>query len=175
MLPFDNMSTDAENEYFADGIAEEILNLLAGVQDLEVASRTSAFAFKGKGASVPEIAASLKVRYVLEGSVRKAGQQVRITAQLIDAQSDRHLWSDTFDRQLHDIFAVQDEIAAAIGNALQVKLLGAGGEAVTAEAIRPEVYEDFLEACCAGGVKVTEWSGIHATAPCAPIPASSKS
>lgn len=146
VLPFDNMSTDAENEYFADGIAEEILNLLAGVQDLEVASRTSAFAFKGKDASLPEIAASLKVRYVLEGSVRKAGQQVRITAQLIDAQSDRHLWSGTFDRQLHDIFAVQDEIAAAIGSALQVRLLGASGEAVTAEAIAPEVYEDFLEA-----------------------------
>ncbi|MCK7592728.1 tetratricopeptide repeat protein [Pseudomarimonas salicorniae] len=146
VLPFGNMSTDAENEFFADGIAEEILNLLAGVQDLEVASRTSAFAFKGKDASVPEIAASLNVRYVLEGSVRKAGQQVRITAQLIDAHSDRHLWSETFDRRLDDIFAVQDEIAAAIGNALQVKLLGAGGEAVTAEAIQPEIYEDFLEA-----------------------------
>ncbi len=127
VLPFDNMSADAENEFFADGIAEEILNLLAGVRDLEVASRTSAFAFKGKDTSVPDIARSLKVRYVLEGSVRKAGNQVRITAQLIDAQTDRHLWSDTFDRKLDDIFAVQDEIAAAIGNALQVKLLGAGG------------------------------------------------
>ena len=146
VLPFGNMSADAENEFFADGIAEEILNLLAGVEDLEVASRTSAFAFKGKDTSVPDIARSLKVRYVLEGSVRKAGNQVRITAQLIDARTDRHLWSGTFDRTLDDIFAVQDEIAAAIGNALQVKLLGAGGEAVTAEAIQPDIYEKFLEA-----------------------------
>jgi TolB-like protein len=146
VLPFDNMSTDAGNAYFADGIAEEILNLLAGVRDLEVASRTSAFAFKGKDVSVPEIAASLKVRYVLEGSVRKAGDQVRITAQLIDAETDRHLWSDTFDRRLDDIFAVQDEIAAAIGKALEVRLLGSGGQAVIAETIRPGMYEDFLEA-----------------------------
>jgi tetratricopeptide (TPR) repeat protein len=111
-----------------------------------VASRTSAFAFKGSGSSIPEIAGQLGVRYVLEGSVRKSGAKVRITAQLIDAQNDRHLWSDTFDRTLDDIFAVQDEIAAAIGNALQVRLLGDQGEAVIAESIDPENYEAFLEA-----------------------------
>ena len=146
VLPFQNMSTDAANEFFADGIAEEILNLLAGVRDLEVASRTSSFAFKDKDMSIPDIAAALKVRYVLEGSVRKAGEQVRITAQLIDAETDRHLWSDTFDRTLEDIFAVQDEIAGAIGDALQVQLLGESGEMVTAETVDPEIYETFLEA-----------------------------
>ena len=129
------MSADAENEYFADGISEEILNLLSSVRDLEVASRTSAFAFKGKDTPIPEIAAALKVRYVLEGSVRKAGDQVRITAQLIDADTDRHLWSDSYDRTLEDIFAVQDEIAGAIGNALQIELLGDSGESVTAETL----------------------------------------
>jgi adenylate cyclase len=146
VLPFTNMSADADNEYFADGISEEILNLLAGVRDLEVASRTSAFVFKGADTPIPEIARQLNVRYVLEGSVRKAGQQVRITAQLIDANNDRHLWSETYDRTLDDIFAIQDEIAGAIGAALQVELLGVGGDAVSAEAIDAQVYDHFLEA-----------------------------
>jgi len=146
VLPFTNMSADAENEYFADGISEEILNLLADVRDLSVASRTSAFAFKGKDTSIPDIAAALGVRYVLEGSVRKSGQQVRITAQLIDASNDRHLWSQTYDRTLDDIFRIQDEIAGAIGDALQVELLGEGGRRVAAEAIDPEIYAQFLEA-----------------------------
>jgi adenylate cyclase len=146
VLAFENMSADAENEYFADGISEEILNLLADVGGLSVASRTSAFAFKGKDLPIPEIASALKVRYVLEGSVRKAGDQVRVTAQLIDAETDRHLWSETFDRALQDIFTIQDEIAAAIGNALQVELLGEGGVEVRSESIDPEVYNQFLEA-----------------------------
>jgi TolB-like protein/Flp pilus assembly protein TadD len=146
VLPFVNMSTDAENEYFADGISEEILNLLADVKDLSVASRTSAFAFKGKDAPIPEIARQLDVRYVLEGSVRKAGGQVRVTAQLIDASTDRHLWSETYDRRLDDIFAIQDEIAGAIGDALQVELLGATGQRVASEAIDPDIYAMFLEA-----------------------------
>jgi TolB-like protein len=146
VLPFENMSADAENEYFADGISEEILNLLAGVRDLEVASRTSAFAYKGTSSSIPDIASALGVRYVLEGSVRKAGEQVRITAQLIDSSNDRHLWSETYDRTLNDIFAIQDEIAGAIGAALQVELLGASGQRVTVETIDPELYADFLEA-----------------------------
>lgn len=145
VLPFTNMSTDAENEYFADGISEEILNLLADVRDLSVASRTSAFAFKGSNASIPEIAGALGVRYVLEGSVRKSGEQVRVTAQLIDAANDRHLWSETYDRVLDDIFAIQDEIAGSIGNALRVELLGARGQRVSAEQIDADVYAAFLE------------------------------
>ena len=146
VLAFQNMSTDAENEFFADGISEEILNLLADVSGLSVASRTSAFAFKGKTLPIPEIAKALNVRYVLEGSVRKAGEQVRVTAQLIDAETDRHLWSDTYDRALRDIFSIQDEIAAAIGQALQVRLLGDEGSEVRAEAIDADVYTRFLEA-----------------------------
>jgi len=146
VLAFENMSPDADNAFFADGIAEEILNLLADVQALSVASRTSAFAFKSTKLSVPEIASQLNVRYVLEGSVRKAGDQVRVTAQLIDAETDRHLWSETFDRTLDDIFAIQDEIAGAIGEALQVELLGDGGQEIQAEQIDPETYARFLEA-----------------------------
>ncbi|MDH4019450.1 MAG: hypothetical protein OEU84_07605 [Xanthomonadales bacterium] len=146
VLAFQNMSTDAENEFFADGISEEILNLLADVSGLSVASRTSAFAYKSKTLPIPEIAKALNVRYVLEGSVRKAGEQVRVTAQLIDAETDRHLWSDTYDRTLRDIFSIQDEIAAAIGQALQVRLLGDEGNEVRAEAIDPDVYTRFLEA-----------------------------
>lgn len=146
VLAFENMSADADNEYFADGISEEILNLLADVKGMAVASRTSAFAFKGKKLPIPEIAAALKVRYVLEGSVRKAGEQIRVTAQLIDADTDRHLWSETFDRALRDVFTIQDEIAAAIGSALQVELLGEGGEAVRSESIDPDIYNRFLEA-----------------------------
>jgi len=146
VLAFQNMSADAENEFFADGISEEILNLLADVSGLSVASRTSAFAYKSKTMPIPEIARALNVRYVLEGSVRKAGEQVRVTAQLIDAETDRHLWSDTYDRALRDIFSIQDEIAAAIGQALQVRLLGDEGSEVRAEAIDPDVYTRFLEA-----------------------------
>jgi TolB-like protein len=146
VLAFENMSADAENAFFADGISEEILNLLADVSELSVASRTSAFAFKGKTLPIPEIAKALNVRYVLEGSVRKAGDQIRVTAQLIDAETDRHLWSETYDRALRDIFSIQDEIAAAIGQALQVRLLGDEGSEVRAEAIDPDVYTRFLEA-----------------------------
>ena len=146
VLAFENMSADADNEYFADGISEEILNLLADVKGMAVASRTSAFAFKGKELPIPEIAAALKVRYVLEGSVRKSGEQIRVTAQLIDAATDRHLWSETFDRALRDVFTIQDEIAAAIGGALQIELLGDAGEAVRSDSIDPDVYNRFLEA-----------------------------
>jgi TolB-like protein len=146
VLAFENMSADADNEYFADGISEEILNLLADVKGMAVASRTSAFAFKGEELPIPEIAAALKVRYVLEGSVRKSGEQIRVTAQLIDAATDRHLWSQTFDRALRDVFTIQDEVAAAIGSALKVELLGAGGEEVRSESINPDVFNQFLEA-----------------------------
>jgi adenylate cyclase len=122
VLPFVNMSKDADNEYFSDGISEEILNSLAQIPDLRVAARTSSFSFKGQQKEVPDIARELKVRMVLEGSVRKQGERVRITAQLIDADRGFHVWSQTYDRELKDIFAIQDEIAHAIANALQVKL-----------------------------------------------------
>jgi adenylate cyclase len=124
VLPFVNMSGDPENEYFSDGISEEILNVLAGTPELRVAARTSSFSFKGKAMEVPEIADALKVRMVLEGSVRRQGEKVRITAQLIDAQDGFHLWSQTYDRKLEDIFAIQDEIARAIGEELKVKIAG---------------------------------------------------
>src|SRR5436309_854511 len=123
VLPFVNMSGDAANEYFSDGISEEILNVLARTPELHVAARTSSFSFKGKTLEVPEIARELNVRMVLEGSVRKQEDRVRITAQLIDAKSGFHLWSETYDRKLQDIFAIQDEIAKAIGNELEVKLV----------------------------------------------------
>lgn len=123
VLPFVNMSGDAANEYFSDGISEEILNVLARTPELHVAARTSSFSFKGKTLEVPEIARALNVRMVLEGSVRKQEDRIRITAQLIDAKTGFHLWSQTYDRKLQDIFAIQDEIAKAIGNELEVKLV----------------------------------------------------
>jgi TolB-like protein/Tfp pilus assembly protein PilF len=133
VLPFINMSGDKDNEYFSDGISEEILNVLAKTPDLHVAARTSSFAFKGKSMEVPAIALELNVRMVLEGSVRKQGDRVRITAQLIDAKTGFHVWSQTYDRQLQDIFAIQDEIAKSISDALEVKLAdtpSAGGNSV---------------------------------------------
>ena len=133
VLPFVNMSGDPANEYFSDGISEEILNVLAGVPELQVAARTSSFSFKGKQMEVPAIARELKVRMVLEGSVRKQGDKVRITAQLIDARTGFHLWSQTYDRKLEDIFAIQDEIAKAIGDELKVKV---GGDAAPGETAR---------------------------------------
>jgi TolB-like protein len=114
VLPFVNMSSDKEQEYFSDGISEELLNLLAKIPQLQVAARTSSFSFKGKNAPIPQIAKTLLVAHVLEGSVRKSGDQVRITAQLIRAVDGYHLWSQTYDRKLDDIFAIQDEIAATV-------------------------------------------------------------
>jgi len=122
VLPFVNMSGDADNEYFSDGLSEELLNLLARLQSLRVCSRTSSFALKGKEIDMPTIAKQLGVRHVLEGSVRRDGDRVRITAQFIDAIDDRHLWSETYDRELQDIFAVQDEIASHIVAALKLTL-----------------------------------------------------
>jgi TolB-like protein len=122
VLPFVNMSADPDNEYFSDGISEELLNVLARIPELKVAARTSAFAYKGSNVNISEIARDLKVANILEGSVRKSGNQVRITAQLIKADDGYHLWSDTFDRELTNIFAIQDEIATAIADALKVTL-----------------------------------------------------
>jgi TolB-like protein len=122
VLPFVNISPDADQEFFSDGISEELLNLLVKVKGLKVASRTSSFTYKGSNLNLADIAAELHVDYVLEGSVRKSDNRVRITAQLIDAASDRHLWSDTYDRELTDIFGIQDEIANAIVAALSAEL-----------------------------------------------------
>jgi len=122
VLPFVNMSPDKDNEYFSDGITEELLNVLVKVSALHVASRTSAFAYKGKDIPVSQIARELKVGNIVEGSVRKAGNRVRITAQLIDAESDRHLWSETYERELDDIFSIQEEISSNIVDALKIAL-----------------------------------------------------
>ncbi|MGB5257500.1 MAG: hypothetical protein WBN44_09635 [Woeseiaceae bacterium] len=142
VLPFVNMSDDASNEFFADGITEELLNLLAKIPELDVTSRSSAFQFKGKDIDIPTVAAKLNVAHVLEGSVRKAGIKVRITAQLIQADSDKHVWSETYDRDLNDIFAIQDEIAREVVDVLQLTLLGA---APTSQAIDTEAYSLYLE------------------------------
>jgi len=124
VLPFSDLSSQGDQEYFADGLSEEILNVLVGVDELTVASRTSSFQFKNGELGLPDIAAKLGVTYVLEGSVRKAGQTIRVTGQLIEAGTDRHLWSDTFDRELttESLFAIQDEIATAIVEALRLEL-----------------------------------------------------
>jgi TolB-like protein/tetratricopeptide (TPR) repeat protein len=123
VIPFINMSSDPEQEFLADGISEEILNLLANIRDLRVISRTSAFAFKGQGLGIRDIAERLDVAHVLEGSVRKFGDDIRVTAQLIEARSDTHLWSQTYDRKYGDVFALQDEIAAAVATQLHITLL----------------------------------------------------
>jgi serine/threonine-protein kinase len=125
VLPFANMGGDKENEYFSDGLAEEILNLLAQIPGLKVIARTSSFAFRGKEEDITRIAETLRVRTILEGSLRRAGSRVRVTAQLIDAEDGSQLWSHRYDRELADVFAVQDEIAQAIASALRVKLSGA--------------------------------------------------
>jgi len=122
VLPFVNMSSDPENEYFSDGITEELLNMLAQEQGLQVTARTSSFAFKGQNRDIKQIGAQLGAKSILEGSVRKSGNRIRITAQLISTVDGYHIWSETFDRQLEDIFAVQDEIAQKITNRLREKL-----------------------------------------------------
>jgi len=143
VLPFVNMSADRENEYFSDGLSEELLNLLAKIPELQVAARTSAFSFKGADVSIPEIASKLNVAHVLEGSVRKSGDDIRITAQLIKASDGYHLWSETWDRKLTDVFAIQDEIAAAVVDVLKVTLLG---ETPHSRVTDPRAYELYLRA-----------------------------
>jgi serine/threonine protein kinase/Tfp pilus assembly protein PilF len=143
VLPFVNMSSDKEQEYFSDGISEELLNLLAKIPQLRVIARTSSFSFKGKEVSIADIARKLQVAAVLEGSVRKSGDTVRITAQLIRASDSAHLWSETYDRKLDDIFKVQDEIAATVVDKLKLTLLHA---APTAKPIDPEAYQLLLQA-----------------------------
>ena len=143
VLAFVNMSDDDSNEYFSDGLSEELLNLLAKVPELHVTSRSSAFAFKGEKIDIPAVARKLNVAHILEGSVRKSGDQVRITAQLIEAKADKHLWSETYDRSLDNIFAIQDEIAAAVVAKLKISLLG---DVPVVRETDPEAYASYLQA-----------------------------
>jgi TolB-like protein/Flp pilus assembly protein TadD len=145
VLPFVNMSADPEQEFFSDGISEELLNLLAKIPELRVPARTSSFQFKGQNVDIGQVAEQLNVEHVLEGSVRKSGVKVRITAQLIEADTGYHLWSDTYDRELTDIFAIQDEISAAIVAALS-ETLGIQGAVVpkTGAATVPAAYNAYL-------------------------------
>jgi TolB-like protein/Tfp pilus assembly protein PilF len=144
VLPFVDMSQSKDQEYLSDGLAEELLDLLAKIPELRVAARTSAFAFRDKAEDVPTIAKKLHVAHILEGSVRKAGSRVRITAQLIRADSGYHLWSETYDRDLTDIFKLQDEIAGAVVQALKVALLG-GALPARAAPKSPEAYNLYLQ------------------------------
>jgi TolB-like protein/Tfp pilus assembly protein PilF len=143
VLPFLDMSAGKDQEYMSDGLAEELLNLLARVPALRVTSRSSAFSFKGKNLDAPEIARRLHVANLLEGSVRKSGNRLRIDAQLIDARTDSNLWSETYERTLNDIFAVQDEIAAAVVGRLKITLLGTAPKATVTD---PKAYALFLQA-----------------------------
>lgn len=142
VLPFTDLSAAHDQEYFGDGLAEELLNVLVQVDGLSVASRTSSFAFKGKNLSVPEIAQALGVGHIVEGSVRRVDNRLRVTAQLIDVATDRHLWAQTFDRQATDIFAIQDEIARSIAEALKVRLGRAAEKKAGTENV--EAYELYL-------------------------------
>ncbi len=146
VLPFTNMSADEENEYFCDGLAEELLNALSKIDDLKVAARTSAFSFKGKNVNVSEIGERLGVRNVLEGSVRKSGNRLRISVQLVNASDGFQIWSERYDREMQDIFELQDEITLAVTEALKVRLLGKDRDVVLKRYTDdPEAYELFLK------------------------------
>jgi eukaryotic-like serine/threonine-protein kinase len=146
VLPFRNMSPDREAEYFSDGMTEEIISTLTGIEALRVAARTSSFAFKGRDTDVRQIGRELGVRSVLEGSVRQAGQRLRITAQLIDVGSGYHIWSERYDREMQDVFAVQDEIARAIAAALKIRLLPSQEESLVTPGTRDvEAYNRYLK------------------------------
>jgi adenylate cyclase len=142
VLPFVNMSDDAGNEYFSEGLSEELLNLLVRIPELRVAARTSSFSYKGKDTKIAQIGEELNVTHVLEGSVRKSGNQIRITAQLIKADDGFHLWSQTYDRTLDNVFKIQDEIAAAVVNGLKITLIGAIPELRETD---PEVHTLYLQ------------------------------
>lgn len=147
VLPFVNMSSDEDNEYFSDGLTETLLHMLAQVPNLQVAARTSSFAFKGQNRSVREIAAALGVAHILEGSVQRAGDSVRITAQLIRASDGFHVWSSSFDRTLDNIFDIQDEIAQKVGFALSESLLGAtDSQLASIQTRNPDAYDLYLQA-----------------------------
>jgi len=182
VLPFANLSADPENEFFSDGLTEELLNVLAKIPDLKVTGRTSCFAFKAKQEDLRHIGEKLGVATLLEGSVRKAGNRVRITAQLVKATDGFHLWSETYDRVLDDIFAVQDDIARSVSTALHVKLLGpvssaAGGRGLSYELVlranhffqqntgpalakAEELYKEAIEK---NASDATAWAGLAKT------------
>jgi serine/threonine-protein kinase len=146
VLPFRNMSTDQENEYFTDGITEEIINALTKIEALRVASRTSAFAFKGKAEDVRRIGEQLGVRTVLEGSVRRSGSRLRVSAELVNVADGYQLWSERYDREMEDVFAIQDEISLAIANTLKVRLLaGEEGELTSRATDDVEAYNHYLK------------------------------
>jgi TolB-like protein/Tfp pilus assembly protein PilF len=149
VLPFADMSEKKDQEYFADGMAEEIIDLLAKVPGLDVPARTSSFYFKGKATKVPDIARELGVAHVLEGSIRRSGNQLRVTVQLIRADSGYHLWSQTYDHDLRDVFKVQDEIANAVVQALQIGLMGGPLTRQTGGTENLEAYESYLKALSA--------------------------
>lgn len=144
VLPFDNMSADEEQEYFSDGITEEILNSLASVEGLKVAGRTSSFAYKDKNEDLRRIGKVLGVAHILEGSVRKSGNRIRITAQLVNVEDGFHVWSDTYDRELTDVFAIQDEIANEILRQLQARLLGEERSNLASQPADPAAYDLYL-------------------------------
>jgi len=152
VLPFADMSPDHDQEYFADGITEELLNSLARIRDLRVSGRTSSFYFKGRNEDLRSIGATLGVNYILEGSVRKAGERVRITAQLINAATDAHLWSETYDRTLEDLFEIQEEIAKSVASALQITLGVGGLGGIPGMTRNVAAYEEYLLAGVANGV-----------------------
>jgi len=145
VLPFVNLSSGKEDAFFADGLTEEVLNILARLHGVRVTSRTSSFAFKGKDIGVKEIAKQLAVRHILEGSVRRDGETVRVTAQLIDTTTDAHVWSETYERKLADVFTVQDEIARSIAGALNIEISVSGG-ASGAPTTNMEAYRLYLQA-----------------------------
>ena len=158
VLPFSNMSGDGEQEYFSDGITEDIITDISKVSGLFVIARNSSFVYKGKAHDLTEVAAALGVRYVLEGSVRKAGNRVRVTAQLIDGDSGGHLWAERYDRELEDIFAVQDEVTEAIVGQLSLKLAPvAAGQVRTHGMANMEAYELFLRG------RMHAWGNTHAS------------
>ena len=145
MLPFENLSRDPDNAYFADGIQDEILTRLAKIADLKVISRTSTQHYKSAPDNLREIAKQLEVAHILEGSVQKSGDSVRVNVQLIKAANDSHLWADTFDRKLTDIFSVESEVAKAIAEQLRAKLTGQEEQVIAAKPTdNPEAYDAYL-------------------------------
>ena len=158
VLPFVNMSNDPDQDYFCDGLSEELLNALSQLDSLRVAARTSSFSFKGKNLDILEIGQKLKVNSVLEGSVRKSGNKLRITAQLVSIEDGCHLWSERYDRELEDIFDIQDEISLAILDALKVKLLGHEKAAVLKRYTdNTEAYQLYL----LGRFHYNKWAGLE--------------
>jgi TolB-like protein len=158
VLPFVNMSGNQENEYFSDGLTEELLNVLAKMEGLRVAARTSSFRFKGEVGDPAEIGQALNVNHLLEGSVRQSGERIRITAQLINASDGYHLWSETYDRTLTDVFAIQDEISKAVARALEVRLLGGAeaADAVRVATANMDAYNAYLK-----GTQLLAGSGVE--------------